>query len=93
MWDVATSLLHGPHKRDLDDISRLRPIMLNDNSGHSVWVNSAFLRLFGIDADTPDLSRNLSHVVRDEKGEPPAGSRSSPCCRTAVTGSCRMPTS
>ena len=26
-----------------------RPIILNDNSGHSVWVNSAFLRLFGID--------------------------------------------
>ena len=70
MWDVATYLPHGPHKRDLDDISRLRPIMLNDNSGHSVWVNSAFLRLFGIDADTPDLSRNLSHFVRDENGEP-----------------------
>ena len=70
VWDVATYLPHGPHKRDLDDISRLRPIMLNDNSGHSVWVNSAFLRLFGIDADTPDLSRNLSHFVRDENGEP-----------------------
>ena len=70
VWDVATYLPHGPHKSDLDDISRLRPIMLNDNSGHSVWVNSAFLRLFGIDADTPDLSRNLSHFVRDENGEP-----------------------
>ena len=70
VWDVATYLPHGPHKSDLDAISRLRPIMLNDNSGHSVWVNSAFLRLFGIDADTPDLSRNLSHFVRDENGEP-----------------------
>ena len=70
VWDVATYLPHGPHKRDLDDISRLRPIMLNDNSGHSVWVNSAFLRLFGIDRDTPDVSRNLSHFVRDENGEP-----------------------
>ena len=38
--------------------------------GTASWVNSAFLRLFGIDADTPDLSRNLSHFVRDENGEP-----------------------
>ena len=70
VWDVATYLPDGPHRRDLDDISSVRPILLYDNSGHSVWVNSAFLRLFGIDADTPDLSRNLSHFVRDENGEP-----------------------
>ena len=70
VWDVSTYLPHGPHKRDLDDISRLKPIMLNDNSGHSLWVNSAFLRLYGIDRDTPDLSSNLSHFVRDENGEP-----------------------
>lgn len=70
VWDVAAYLPHGPHKRDLDEISTLRPIILNDNSGHSLWVNSAFLRLFGIDADTPDVSPNLSHFVRDENGEP-----------------------
>ena len=56
------------HRRQ--NLMPLRPIMLHDNSGHSVWVNSEFLRLFGIDADTPDLSRNLSHFVRDENGEP-----------------------
>ena len=70
VWDLSAYLPHGPHKRDLDEIASLRPIILNDNSGHSVWVNSAFLRLFGIDRDTPDVSRNLSHFVRDENGEP-----------------------
>ena len=70
VWDLSAYLPHGPHKRDLDEIASLRPIILNDNSGHSVWVNSAFLRLFGIDRDTPDVSSNLSHFVRDENGEP-----------------------
>ena len=69
-WDVAAYLPHGPHKRDLDGISRTKPILLYDNSGHSSWVNSAFLRLLGIDRNTPDVSKNLSHFVRDENGEP-----------------------
>ena len=70
VWDLSAYVPDGPHKRDLDEISSLRPIILNDNSGHSVWVNSAFLRLFDIDRDTPDVSSNLSHFVRDENGEP-----------------------
>ena len=69
-WDVAAYVPDGPHKRDLDAISSIRPIMLFDNSGHSVWVNSAMLRTLGIDRDTPDVSENLSYIVRDEAGEP-----------------------
>ncbi len=69
-WDVAAYLPHGPHKRDLDRISSTKLIFLYDNSGHSFWVNSAVLRWFGIDRNTPDLSENLSHFVRDENGEP-----------------------
>ena len=69
-WDVAAYLPHGPHKRDLDKISSTKPILLYDNSGHSVWVNSAYLRMLGIDRNTPDVSENLSHFVRDENGEP-----------------------
>ena len=69
-WDVATYLPDGPHKRDLDEISSIRPILLYDNSGRSVWVNSAMLRLLDIDRNTPDLSENLSQIVRDESGEP-----------------------
>ncbi len=71
VWDVATYLPDGPHKRDLDEASMRRPIILNDNSGHSLWGNSAFLRLYGIDRDTPGLgSSNLSHFARDEYSEP-----------------------
>ena len=69
-WDVAAYLPDGPHKRDLDKIARFRPIVLYDNSGHSVWVNSAMLRLLRINRDTPDPSDNLSYIVRDENGEP-----------------------
>ena len=69
-WDVAAYLPDGPHKRDLDEISSVRPILLYDNSGHSFWVNSAMLRILGIDRNTPDLSENLSYFVRDETGEP-----------------------
>ena len=69
-WDVAAYLPDGPHKRDLDKISRIKPIILYDNSGHSVWVNSAMLRLLGIDRNTPDLSHNLSYIVRDDAEEP-----------------------
>ena len=60
----------GPHKRDLDEIASIRPIVLFDNTGHSVWVNSAMLRALGIDRDTPDVSENLSYIVRDDAGEP-----------------------
>ena len=60
VWDVAAYVPDGPHKRDLDEIASIRPIVLFDNSGHSVWVNSAMLRTLGIDRDTPDLSENLS---------------------------------
>ena len=69
-WDVAAYLPHGPHKRDLDRVSGTKPIFLYDNSGHSVWVNSALLRMLGIDRNTPDVSTNLSHFVRDGNGEP-----------------------
>lgn len=68
-WDVAAYLPDGPHKRDLDRISSTKPIVLFDNSGHSVWVNSAALQLLGIDRNTPDVSENLSYIVRDENGE------------------------
>ena len=70
VWDVAAYVPDGPHKRDLDEIASIRPIVLFDNSGHSVWVNSAMLRTLGIDRDTPDVSENLSYIVRDEAGEP-----------------------
>ena len=69
-WDVASFLPNGPTTRDLDAIWPTTPVVLFDNSGHSVWVNSAMLKKLGIDARTPDLSPNISVVVRDASGEP-----------------------
>jgi hypothetical protein len=43
-----------PSKDDLDAIAPDRPIYLPNRDGHSVWVNSAALRIGGIDARTPD---------------------------------------
>ena len=75
-WDVAAYLPDGPH----------------DNSGHSFWVNSAMLRILGIDRNTPDLSENLSYFVRDETGEPTGLAQGvRPDALHWVTGWCRIP--
>lgn len=68
-WDVNTFLPDGPTKEELDEAFSLRPAIIFDNSGHSLWVNSSALTLLGIDKDTPDLSPNISYFVRDQKGE------------------------
>ncbi|MBB6521373.1 amidohydrolase [Pseudoteredinibacter isoporae] len=67
-WDVKPFLPDGPHKADLDAVSSWRPIILFDSSGHSVWVNSAFLDLVGVDKHTENLSP-VSYFVKDEHGE------------------------
>jgi predicted amidohydrolase YtcJ len=69
-WDVASFLPEGPNRRDLDAIWPNTPVVVFDNSGHSVWVNSAMLNKLGIDARTPDLSPGISVFVRDPNGEP-----------------------
>ena len=60
----------GPHKRDLDRVVPDRPVMLGDDTGHSVWVNSRALELMGVDRNTPDPVPDLSIFVRDADGEP-----------------------
>lgn len=69
-WDVASFLPMGPHRRDLDPIFPDRPVILTDNSGHSIWANSLALAMLGIDRNTPDLSEHISVIVRDADGEP-----------------------
>ncbi|MCP4813104.1 MAG: amidohydrolase family protein, partial [Planctomycetaceae bacterium] len=69
-WDVAEFLPDGPNKAALDEVFPLKPVILFDNSGHSTWVNSAMMKLLGVNKDTPDISRNISEFVRDEQGEP-----------------------
>ena len=57
-WDVAAYLPDGPHRRDLDEISSVRPFLLYDfNSGHCFWVNSAMLRITGHRQEHPGSQR------------------------------------
>ena len=69
-WDVAMFLPDGPDKADLDAIFPDKPVVVQDNSGHSMWMNSAALTMFGVNNETPDLSPGVSVLVRDESGEP-----------------------
>jgi predicted amidohydrolase YtcJ len=69
-WPTTLYGIEGPRKEELDRVVRWRPVILFDDSGHSQWVNSAALKLLGVDDSTPDPAPGLSHFVRDEDGEP-----------------------
>ena len=43
-----------PSAHDLDTVAPNHPVCLRAKSGHAAWVNSAALRIAGIDKDTPD---------------------------------------
>ena len=72
-WDVGylSECLDGeraiPHRSDLDGVSPEHPVCLTDFSGHMVLVNSAALRLAGIDHDTVAPAGGV--IDRDETGE------------------------
>jgi predicted amidohydrolase YtcJ len=57
--------------KDLDTIEAKRPIALDGNDGHTVWVNSRGLELLGVTAATPDPPGGK--IARDASGAP-AGS-------------------
>ena len=69
-WQADMFGIMGPRKEDLDAVVPDRPVFLMDDTGHSKWVNSEFLRMIGVDADTPDPVPGVSFFVRDENGEP-----------------------
>jgi predicted amidohydrolase YtcJ len=52
----------------LDAVSGDHPVMLVDDSEHNGWVNSAALRIAGIDTTTPDPPGG--RIVRDSAGAP-----------------------
>ena len=68
-WSVAHFLPEGPDKNDLDDIFGDAPVMLMDDTGHSMWLNSAALSYFNINKSSPDLSTDISYFVRNKSGE------------------------
>jgi predicted amidohydrolase YtcJ len=57
-----------PTAAALDPVVADRPVFLPNRDHHSAWVNSAALRLAGIDAGTPDPVDG--RVERDADGEP-----------------------
>jgi hypothetical protein len=52
----------------LDAVSPNNPVLLNDESHHSIWVNSQALALAGVTRDTPDLAGGV--IERDANGDP-----------------------
>ncbi|MBW1880146.1 MAG: amidohydrolase, partial [Deltaproteobacteria bacterium] len=57
-----------PLAADLDALMPDRPVVLRRVDGHAAWVNSAALRLSGIDAATPDPEGG--RILRDADGNP-----------------------
>ena len=69
-WQVDVFGVEGPRKEDLDAVVPDRPVVLLDDSGHSKWVNSAFLEMIGVDENTPDEVPGVSFFARDPDGDP-----------------------
>lgn len=57
-----------PDRHTLDAICSEKPVILLSYDGHTTWVNSAALKLRGIDRNTPDPENGVIH--RDAVGEP-----------------------
>ena len=57
-----------PSARDLDSFSPQHPIYLTAHSLHAAWVNTAALKLAGINADTANPVNG--EIQRDEHGQP-----------------------
>jgi predicted amidohydrolase YtcJ len=54
--------------KDLDTIEADRPMALDGNDGHTIWVNSRGLELLGVTAETPDPPGGK--IDRDANGAP-----------------------
>ena len=66
---VAAAFRPGEQNRKLlDEVAPNNPVLLNDEALHSVWVNSAALRLAGVDRRTPDPQGGV--IEHDAAGEP-----------------------
>ncbi|MCY3836763.1 MAG: amidohydrolase [Anaerolineaceae bacterium] len=55
-----------PTAAELDAVAPVHPAMLTDKSGHAAWVNSAALRIAGLDASSEDPPGGS--LQRDENG-------------------------
>ncbi len=66
----------GPAAADLDAVVPDRPVILHDDSYHSVWLNSAGFQLAGIAGSTPDPSNGV--IERLDDGSPSGTLREGP---------------
>lgn len=68
-WNQANwKLGRFPNAAELDAVIADRPAYLSRIDGHAAWVNSAALRLAGIDKTTPDPAGGK--IERDQAGNP-----------------------
>ncbi|CAN5404908.1 amidohydrolase [soil metagenome] len=67
-WSMAAFAGGNPDGRTLDAVTGGRPAYLSARDGHSAWVNTAALRIAGIDSrtDHPPGGR----IERDDSGQP-----------------------
>ncbi|MCP3732984.1 amidohydrolase [Sphingomonas sp. MG17] len=67
-WDEQRWGGELPRKEWVDGVTGGRPIAIPRTDLHSLFLNSAALKLAGIDRNTPDIAGGV--IERDEKGEP-----------------------
>ncbi len=68
-WDLNRRASRAyPTCRDLDAISTRHLIALSSKDGHGLWVNSAVLKKFSINANTTEPAGG--RILRDDAGEP-----------------------
>ena len=67
-WDEQRWGGELPRKAWIDAVSRDVPIAIPRTDLHSLFLNSAALRIAGITRDTPDIAGGV--IERDERGEP-----------------------
>jgi predicted amidohydrolase YtcJ len=67
-WVGAAFKPGEQHKRLLDKVAPNNPVLLDDESLHSIWVNSRALEIAGITRNTKDPAGGV--IDRDSNGEP-----------------------
>ena len=67
-WSLPAFPRGEPDRSLLDAIVPDRPVVLESDDGHVVWVNSRALAVAGIDRASPDPPGG--RIVRDAEGEP-----------------------
>ncbi|MCH9009335.1 MAG: amidohydrolase [Chloroflexi bacterium] len=70
-WGLRAALLQEERavtRWELDEVSPSNPVCIIDASVHACYLNSAALKLAGIDRNTPDPPHG--QILKDKKGDP-----------------------